>query len=74
MWSIRDPLSQLLAIAEVVGEDVASAARRTAPQLADPDADLDEEGVMALADLKDAFAEEHTDRLPSRVLVERIRS
>ena len=62
----------LLAIAEVVGEEIASAARRTVPRLADPDADLDEEGIMALADLRDAFVEEGAERLPSRVLVERM--
>ena len=37
------------------------------PQLADPDAVLDEHGIMALADLQDAFSDESTDRLPSRV-------
>ena len=62
----------LLAIAEVVGEEIASAARRTVPRLADPDADLEEEGIMALDDLRDAFVEEGAERLPSQVLVERM--
>jgi len=64
----------LLAIAELIGENAASRARLIARRLADPDGDIDEEGVAALADLRLSFAEEQTDRLPSQVIVSRLNS